>query len=110
MGNDSSGRWDIILLLAIVFAAGTAFGRFVTPLLLHNHSVLVIHGSKPAGCRGPAGFAPIRFGTFNGSGDASYEMECNELSHESYNLDLLCDCNERGATEIKTPAETRDGK
>lgn len=110
MGNDSLGRWDIALLFIIIFVAGTAFGRLVTPLLFREHSVLVIHGSKPEGCRGETGWSPIYFNKWAGSGDGSYLIACNERSHQSYNLDLLCDCSEGSATELKGVGGTKDGK
>lgn len=94
MENDSLWRWEVMFFLVIVFAAGTAFGRFVIPLLFRDHFVLVIHGSEPEGCLGDASFSPVRFGRQGESSAGSYHIECDERLHPSYNRDLLCDCRE----------------
>lgn len=40
MENDSSGRWDIPFIIIVALAAGTTFGRFVTPYLFRDIVVL----------------------------------------------------------------------
>jgi len=88
----ASYRISRIATLLLVFLSGAFFGRFVTPLLFRDHTVIVIKGSPPSGCRGQLGVTPILFGWVGGSGEGGYHIDCGQRARMASDLELQCNC------------------
>ncbi len=84
--------WWAAVVLAVVFALGVLFDRYVIPFLSRDVWVLGIHGVEGRGCEGSMGATMLRFGKAMGQSDGVYKIPCDKISPTSETVALLCEC------------------